>query len=372
MNEAPVHVPPQSTNVREIKLSAAVIVGTERLPKEVLTNTVINPRAVHYLHPGVQYLATSQYLEEHAYMIVPRSKSERTILTPKYGGRLIPIAYGVIPYASIIGGRVSAKGVYVSGEYYEQDEEPGENRALGFFRTNGAEKEIKVANELLDNEFRSTLPLGYIELHKDILKAWLIEKYPDKADLVKRRLERLGNDSICIMFRIQGVGERLINTIPNVERKKRREVELARAGRLLKLEQGTGPVNNVLGKIASKVKLDKVDFATYIELVTGIFAQNAHALQKIYSNYLPGRSHYWIGSGLLLSRGRDIDLTMVTGDFESLELKDIKPDADKEVSDYIRQTAHNLDAFFADRFFYLEDAQNLTPETIQEMIRVHI
>ena len=287
----------------------------------------VNPFAQKSLDINYRALASEQFFLDHAVLtgIMHHPPSETGYrVSSKSFGRVLPVLYGKIPYARMIGGLVIQKGGGISG--WKINIRTDDKVPVGFFGKKDAQREMEISNALIERGFRSSLILGYAELNPE----WILSQIQDKK--MKNRVnESLGilkeNGNVpVIMFRVDGTTERYATAGDFMFSPARFRAELARGSQLLLHEaQRKGSLTEeyladlganknrviaTLSKLGQRKTLSEQESILFQQLYVSITARNVSAL-KNYSN----------GSETLFPFmfdyvGKDIDLAHFAKDFE--------------------------------------------------------
>lgn len=327
---------PRSSYSVERKPRGGVIVFSECVPPEIITDVVTNDLAAQVIDPRFHFICTKDYLVANTRMTTPVNGEGDPILTSKIWGRSIPVGYGFIPYLFFCGGLVMAKGCSTSGYKYNSYDPGSTHDPWGFFGYRDAKREILIGNALLAEGFRAALPLGLVVLDFEKLAQWLGQKWADTSLIKKSVLHNLdmvrqNGDNPVVYFRLSGTSERLDSLIPRDYR--RVQAEIARAARLLRREAELFPahfqtyLNGSVSTDAALAVLEKIsrrefgnlqlpdNFEIYCKIIAGIFAQNARALLKVFSR---SQSITYGGMNTFLADGKDIDTAFFSQDYEQI------------------------------------------------------
>lgn len=160
----------------------AIVATTVRIPHEVITDVVINPKTRDFLSDLHRPIASNENLLNIVRVTVPHNFFDNSneydpkrILTPHSHGRSIPLAYGGVPYAGrLLGQTVDGKGGLINGKYYAISDDHPINvdwhvDPLGFFGNSDAQMELDVSNLLIEAGGRCSLVIGYVVMDPDRL-----------------------------------------------------------------------------------------------------------------------------------------------------------------------------------------------------------
>lgn len=329
------------------------------MPAHYISHIGVNPVAQDALPNHLKFLASTAYLQQHAYMVIgdPRPDAH-TILTPIGWGRAVPVGSGCIPYSDrLVGSIISGKGCSASGYIYpdslkERDLDYDPITPWGFFGEKDAVFDISASNYLLSMGYRTAIGLGYVTF-KDAAIEWLCSHYKNP---VQRRYIALmwevvkeNKDTCAYLYRLHGVSSRIGESVPGscTQAGWASKVHLAEAAfhprvwesYFLTKAESTHAIQ-VLEKMANRRKLSSIEAESYLMLLCGLWVRNYEALLQIDTIANPGYS------ALTLSEYKDIDMAHIRCDYEEMRGKTFSYTDMGYYLNFMYRRFHNYNSYF--------------------------
>lgn len=164
------------------ELGIVVSVMSRELPRDCIAHAYPNHEAIQMLPKELAYLATTDYLVQHARLSVEREDTGgKNILVPYWCGRVLPVAYGSFLVNGLQYGVITQKGGFPTGVPYVVSKNLPTNDPVysyGFLQSSDAAIETKASNLALQSGMRSSLVLGTILLNPDMLEKRILDLWP--------------------------------------------------------------------------------------------------------------------------------------------------------------------------------------------------
>lgn len=343
-----------------------VHVHVERPPDECIAYIEPNEEAVRVLPDSLTFLGSREYLREHIACSVPEGDRTHSVLTPDTWGRAVPRAYGVIPFAGMVGRVLSGKGAWCSGNLLKKYDLFGGKTHYGLLSRAGALWDIGLSNVLIRNGFRSALHLGHAVFNEERLASWLVSRwslhdlYSKQIPVMFERLARSGNGPPAYLFRIAGTLERFdTNLFESDGAPRRQKAEVAVAARLmlqearmessfigscmsvLRADVGQKALES-LESLRQRKPLDASLSAGYNQLLCAIAARNAVAVYKSSREF----GDYRFNAGKV-SKAKDIDMAWFSLDFDEADDPEVPcnfpKSAEQNMEKYIFRAVTEID-----------------------------
>lgn len=290
-------------------------------------------------------MATDEFLKEHSYIISLPENPDVEIASPSDWTRAFVVRTGEFPYESLGGGIVYTKGVMPSGSSHGGYAVSKPYEPWGFFGKKSADLDMEVSNELLRSGARVGLPLGYIEMNRELIERirnqW---KYDTRMrDYLIKELKKVysNGDSPVLYFRVGGVPVR-IGTIENTLKTPMIRQAASQTARVIVQEATYYPdsfrtyfdsdleakdATDILAQLAKDPDAYPIEWS-HAPLLKKMFLsmalRNAHAIKKYYESAIDRRdsgmtSHtpkLYGNIGSRMSKRHDTDVSLITQDFE--------------------------------------------------------
>ena len=174
----------------------------------------VNPMAAGILPRSHRYLASEDFLLDHAVLSALPQNSTATYISHPNWTRALVSGQVNVPYNNQFGRYIMSKGNSSTGKEYGGVPYTTYKEPRGFFGAKDAAKELVVGNQLLEAHFRASLPLGYIVLDQDKLHNQIGRLWAEEPELRKNIQHQLAivetnGDLPAILVRLTGSRNRL-------------------------------------------------------------------------------------------------------------------------------------------------------------------
>jgi hypothetical protein len=326
---------PNSKKITRINPDA-IVIQAENPPRSVIDEIISNPTSSNVLSQDLKQLINPDAIVKQILLTVEiQEQSGRNILTPKAFNRSLPLFYGNFRYDNILGGTITGKGTFLSGNIttFPNNLALKRSSTAGLFEKSGADIEMDMSNRLLSHKFRTAYPYAYVTFHPDRMKEWLKKHNPFAHSVIESVFDEFKSlgEVPSYLLRISDTVERL-NTFHSADFSKfRSHAEIARGSRLLLqeldtkdslasyyeqfiLDQSTN-LRFALGDLSQRksIKGDKLD--AYIAFVSVMFGVNANALEQTQAELSRQNKLYSIQPSFI-SLPKDVGFSYITCDFE--------------------------------------------------------
>lgn len=377
----------------------AVLVTVESVPREIISEVVVNQAARDLLPNALKYLTAVDWLANNAAMSIPAvSEAGRTIISPASFGRAIPLGFGQIPFGNTLGRVVSGKGAWMCGKIPAEVERGADFNFnhLGLLSVDGAQGDTELSNQLIAAGFRSALHLGHLVFNQVKLHRWLLDKWAKSENQSRWSLimeisfmQVTSDGGPSYLFRVGGSTERLAEPFvfytqllrSHVRRSK---TEMAQVARMFLCEsqlphfQIANLLNNqndsdklqiltALNKIGQRQRITPTEFVAFSRLVAGIYLQNIKSLITL-NQALPRPLDVFE-----VSRAKDVDLAHFSCDFDAA-LENLREFTAPEINCYIREALKTMKSYFDSLWLAFVNPNPKLDETVitNMMDRIHL